>query len=92
MPPQLLDFVQRLHCHAFQMLTNHRYFTPLTYFKCNWTVQVVNNGTMGFTNSKQACYVIAPNLAENSIPSAQPIGAPNGSLCSDPDSHVFWDQ
>ena len=55
-------------------------------------MQVANNASLGFTNSKQACYVTAYNLAQNSVPDTQPIGSPNGTLCEDPDAHVFWDQ
>lgn len=51
-----------------------------------------NAPAYGVTNMMQACYVTAPNLATNSVPSAQPIGAAGGQLCSDPDAHLFWDQ
>ena len=54
--------------------------------------QVLNNATLGFTNTKQACYLTVPNVAQNSQPPAQPIGLAGGSLCNDPDAHVFWDQ
>lgn len=40
------------------------------------------------------CYVTAPllSLAENAAPIAQPIGLGNGTLCSNPDQHLTWDQ
>ena len=52
----------------------------------------INARAYGITNLQQACYVIAPNLTQNSVPSAQPIGAAGGQLCNDPDAHLFWDQ
>lgn len=55
-------------------------------------VQVVMNSSLGFANKEEACYVTAPNLSQNSQPSSQPIGAPNGTLCSAPDTYVNWDQ
>ncbi len=56
-------------------------------------MQILENAAAyGLTNLQQACYVIAPNLAVNDVPVAQSIGAAGGTLCSDPDAHVFWDQ
>ena len=54
--------------------------------------QVAKNASLGFNDTKTACYVTAYKLAQNPQPATQPIGSPSGALCSDPDAHVFWDQ
>ena len=55
--------------------------------------QVAKNGSLGFNDTKTACYVTKPyQLAQDPQPATQPIGSPSGALCSDPDAHVFWDQ
>ena len=50
--------------------------------------------TLGITNTMQPCYVTAPilSLSEGNAPFAQPIGYGNGTECSDPDTHLNWDQ
>ena len=54
---------------------------------------MMNAASLGIT-SIQPCYVTAPilSLAQNDAPIAQPIGLGNGTLCSDPDAHLSWDQ
>lgn len=55
---------------------------------------MTNAASLGITNTQQPCYITAPvlSLAVNGVPNAQPIGYPNGTLCSDPDAHLSWDQ
>ena len=53
---------------------------------------MAKNASLGFTDTTTACYVTADSLAQNPQPATQPIGSPNGALCSSPDAHVFWDQ
>ena len=55
-------------------------------------LQVAHNDSLGFNDTKTACYVLPNKLAQNPQPATQPIGSPSGSLCSNPDAHVFWDQ
>lgn len=50
-----------------------------------------NAQAYGLTNIQQACYVIAPDLTANT-PQPQPVGFAGGTLCADPDVHLFWDQ
>ena len=57
------------------------------------SVQVAGNpAAYGFSNTQQACYVTAPDLSQNSVPDAQPIGLAGGTLCSNPSIYLFWDQ